>query len=45
MVKISCLQIYLNYIEIEILIKFLIEELKRIQIKNKLLKKSIADLK
>ena len=45
MVKTSCLQIYLNYIEIEILIKFLIEELKRIQIKNKLLKKSIADLK
>ena len=45
MVKISSLEISLNYIEIEILVNFLIEELRRIQIKNKLLKKSIADLK
>ena len=45
MVKITEIAIHLNLPEIKCLIDFLFEELRRVQIKNNLLKKSIADLK
>ena len=45
MVKITEIAIHLNLLEIKCLVDFLFEELRRVQIKNNLLKKSIADLK